>query len=414
MSKNVLHIADKWEGGGAESVFRSTVTQLRKMDKDGVHWLACQKERRGDASIDLIFPSNTASWSAIHSFCNERLLYRFLQQKRPGIIHVQNFGELSPSILQAIFRYKQDERRTGRSILVIHTSHSFLWVCSHLAALDYRRGKPCLDCLEDKYRTRIFCRGCSRKGYVHSIGKGLAAIQVDHYLKKGLFDYCLTPSDFASNLIRKRFPLQRVITVRNPLSEVLLDTADCIDLQEKENRIVYFGRLSKEKNLPLLLDAFCLLQQDDHSDTVLEFIGEGTEKELLQNMVDKKNIPNTVFSGFVPQEELKKRLQRAKVSVVPSVSYETAGLVVPESICQHIIPIVTRHGALQESVELFGCGFCFEPGSKEDLARKMGDAIRNYVRNQTLFESSKKKVREVMHEKTYATRLMDIYKEELF
>lgn len=411
MNLRVLHIADKWEGGGAESVFRSSVIQLRKMGK-GTHWLACQKNKRDDVSIDLVFPSNPALSSAIYSSRNERLLNLFLQHKQPDIIHVHNFGELSPSILQAIFRYKQAEQNKGNAVHIIHTSHSFLWVCSHLAALDYRRGNPCLDCLKDQYRTRIFARGCSRGGYIHSVGKGLAALQVDHYLKKGLFDYCLTPSDFASDLVRRRFPAQLVKTVRNPLSAVLLDTADDTSFQEKENRIVYFGRLSKEKNLPLLLEAFELLrQQREYSDTILEFIGEGEEQELLQQMINEKNISNTFFTGFLPQEQLKKQLQRAKVAVVPSVSYETAGLIIPESICQNIIPVVTGHGALKESVELFGCGLCFQYNNKEDLARQIGDAIFNYTKYSSLFEKSKKKIGELMNEGAYVTQLMDIYKE---
>jgi len=59
-------------------------------------------------------------------------------------------------------------------------------------------------------------------------------------------------------------------------------------LGKRNKKIVTFSRLSKVKNIPLLIDAFCLLHKD-YSEYQLLIFGEGEEKErLLQYASDKE------------------------------------------------------------------------------------------------------------------------------
>ena len=410
VNKVVLHIADSLSGGGAESVFRSTLWELRKR-QGWNHLIACMNsEIYTDFQIDLIFPPTSF---LVYSRKNYALIRKFMSVKKPDVIHIQNFGGLTPSIFRAVYRYKKEEKNKGRKIKVINTSHSFFWNCSHGAAIDYRKGIPCTDCSNDRYRKKIFYRGCSRCGYLHSIGKGLVSLQMDYFLDKKLFDYCLTPSDFCSDLVKKRFPYQKVITVRNPLSESFFDIFNSINPSEKEERIVYFGRLSREKNPALLLEAFSILKQDTkYKGTFLEFIGDGDELSSLQKMVTEKAIPNVIFTESLCHEELKKHLRKAKVSVVPSISYETAGLAIPESISMGIIPIVTNHGGLRENIDLFDWNFSFEFNNANDLSLKIAEALENHSACWSNFEPSLKKIKEIMNGEAYADRLLAIYRDD--
>lgn len=66
----------------------------------------------------------------------------------------------------------------------------------------------------------------------------------------------------------------------------------------REKRIVSVGRLHKQKNFPLLIDAF----EDfvgEHSDYVLEIYGEGALEEQLHQLVRSKGLEGkVVFKGF--------------------------------------------------------------------------------------------------------------------
>jgi len=104
-------------------------------------------------------------------------------------------------------------------------------------------------------------------------------------------------------------------------------------------RLVYSGRVSKEKNI----ENFLRLGFDDHEKVV---IGDGPDLEYL-----KKRYPETVFTGALNQTELANYLRKSSVFVFPSMT-DTFGLVM---------------------IEAMACGLpvaCFE-----------NDATRNIIKN---------------------------------
>jgi len=88
---------------------------------------------------------------------------------------------------------------------------------------------------------------------------------------------------------------------------------------------VYVGRLSPEKNLPLLLRAFYgVAMTYDHVRLLL--VGDGPERENLENLIKQLNIGNKVFfTGMVEYKEIPAYLAASDIFVTPSSS-ETFGL----------------------------------------------------------------------------------------
>lgn len=67
---------------------------------------------------------------------------------------------------------------------------------------------------------------------------------------------------------------------------------------ERKHEIVNFCRLNKQKNIPLLIDAFELLHQD-YPDYKLRIYGKGEEKEaLIKYVIDKKLEAAVSFEDF--------------------------------------------------------------------------------------------------------------------
>lgn len=62
----------------------------------------------------------------------------------------------------------------------------------------------------------------------------------------------------------------------------------------RRHEIVNFCRLSPQKNIPLLIDAFEILLQD-HPDYTLRVYGEGPEKDNLKAYIKEKHLEDKAF-----------------------------------------------------------------------------------------------------------------------
>jgi glycosyltransferase involved in cell wall biosynthesis len=81
--------------------------------------------------------------------------------------------------------------------------------------------------------------------------------------------------------------------------------------------------------------------------------------------------------GALKVDEVHTEMQRARALVVPSIWYETFGLVVVEAFAAGTPVIASRIGVLPGLVEDGATGLLFEPGDAQDLARKMAWAAAN-------------------------------------
>lgn len=103
--------------------------------------------------------------------------------------------------------------------------------------------------------------------------------------------------------------------------KVVIPNAIKSDLPERfegvrRNEIVNFCRLSKQKNLPLLIDAFEMILKD-YSDYTLRIYGRGDEKENLLNYIASKGLNNKVFlEDFAT--DIHERINDAKMFVSTS------------------------------------------------------------------------------------------------
>ncbi|HTN20548.1 MAG TPA: glycosyltransferase family 4 protein [Pelobium sp.] len=370
----VLHIAEKADGGGAESVFRETVQVFKKYDQKRKHYVACRYSEKLPFVVDFAFTEKKENiFSKIYSNSNKKELARFLSDLEPEIIHLQHYANLSPSILHALYNYKRKNKKTT----IIQTVHTFEYACSHHAAYDYKQNKRCLDCASQTFKTKIFYRNCSRLGFAHSFGKGLASLLSHYFYNKQFIDKLIVPSEFMRTAVglNKSRDMRKVIVVNNPIADELFEA----NPTEKKNQILYFGRLSEEKNIDLLLRGYSHYQKSVNLAFPLVIIGEGSEKERLISLSIELGCADYVtFMPFLSHFELKKYLEVSKISLLTSKCFENAPMMVIESLACDIIPIVCNHGGMLEMVECFGFGFHFNADDYLDLAKTIEDVTNNY------------------------------------
>ncbi|MFE5671500.1 glycosyltransferase [Agromyces sp. NPDC056523] len=136
-----------------------------------------------------------------------------------------------------------------------------------------------------------------------------------------------------------------------------------------ENRIIFVGRVTGEKQIDVLLRAVTLLPAT--LDAKVEIVGGGDQKRNLEHLAAELGIADRVtFSGYVTDEELREAYHRASVLAMPSIA-ELQSIVTMESMASALPVVAANAMALPHLVHDGENGYLFEPGSAEDLAAKL-------------------------------------------
>ena len=126
-------------------------------------------------------------------------------------------------------------------------------------------------------------------------------------------------------------------------------------IKKQNDEIPYFlfvGRLEKFKGLQTIIPVF--KEKTQHR---LLIAGEGKYRNELEKLAE--NSPNIVFLGKVEQNILKGLYNQSIAVIVPSICYETFGMVIIEAFSMKSPVIVNNLGALPEVVEKSGGGFIY-------------------------------------------------------
>ncbi len=133
----------------------------------------------------------------------------------------------------------------------------------------------------------------------------------------------------------------------------------------KEGNFIFgfIGRLVIQKNVDLLLRAFKELHIENSS---LVIIGDGDQRNSLENYVTQHNIHNVYFLGHI--QDAHNCMQYMDVIIIPS-RFESFGLVAIEAISKKIPVIVSSTCAFKDIFENRKCIFSLD--DKDDLIKKM-------------------------------------------
>jgi glycogen(starch) synthase len=187
-------------------------------------------------------------------------------------------------------------------------------------------------------------------------------------------------------------PVEKVHLVPNGVDPALwaLPTKNA---PEREHLIVAWGRVQYEKGFQVLVRAIAELR-GRLPDVRCIIAGRGSYLSELQTQIDVEGVTDIVdLAGFVPDDELRRILQRAGCVIIPSL-YEPFGIVALEGMAAGAPTIVARTGGLAEIVEGTDAGLLFEPGNHHDLA----DRILQVLTDPKVATSMRKKAAKLITE----------------
>lgn len=132
--------------------------------------------------------------------------------------------------------------------------------------------------------------------------------------------------------------------------------------QEKQNSILYVGRIDHNKGCHTLIKAFLKLAEQ-HKDYKLLLIGKKVDVEIPEH----KQIE---FLGHKPIKDVYQYMSKSKLLVLPSEWEEAFGRVVVEAVFNHTISIGSNSGGIPEIFENDN-RFIFQKGNIQELYEKM-------------------------------------------
>ena len=137
-------------------------------------------------------------------------------------------------------------------------------------------------------------------------------------------------------------------------------------------KIVYVGRVAKEKDLDVLIEVYDQLARR-RPECSLAVVGDGP---YLQTMKEALNHSNIIFTGFLFGEELSQAYASSDVFVFPSTT-DTFGNVVLEAMASGVPVIVSDKGGPREIVQHGRTGFVTKARNAAEVVEGVERLIDN-------------------------------------
>jgi len=136
-----------------------------------------------------------------------------------------------------------------------------------------------------------------------------------------------------------------------------------------ENRILFVGRVTGEKQIDVLLQAAALLKPELNAQ--IEIVGGGDQKRNLEYLSDSLCLTSrTTFRGYVTDDELRSAYSRATLFAMPSIA-ELQSIATMEAMASGLPIVAANAMALPHLVHDEQNGFLFKPGNAQDMADKI-------------------------------------------
>jgi glycosyltransferase involved in cell wall biosynthesis len=276
-----------------------------------------------------------------------RAVARIVANWRPDVAHFHNiFPLISPSSYAAC-------REAG--VPVVQTLHNYRLVCP--AGTLLRDGKPCESCIGRAPWPSVLY-GCYRGSRPQSFV--LASSLLLHSLVgtwNNQVDAYIALTEFGRGIfIRGGLPADRIFVRPNALA-----VPEPHEYGGPRSAI-FVGRLSPEKGIRLLLEAWSELR-----DVPLAIVGSGNLLDEVRATIAKNRMDHVEVTGQLSNPEVLDRVREAGMLILPSIWYEGLSYSVVEALAQGVPVIASNLGAQAEFVRDGVSGLLFNPGDAASL-----------------------------------------------
>ena len=345
-SLRILQVHNRYRQlGGEDAVAASEADLLRRSGHEVVQHFVSNPSGGVEAAASLA----TAPWNP----ASARAMRSAARRCAPDVAHVHNtWFSLSPSVLGALRR---------SNVPVVMTLHNYRLVCVN--ALLFRDGRPCRDCVGRSPLPGIRHR-CYRQS---TLSSAAAAATISLNRARGTWvnavDRFIAPSrGLRETVIAGGLPADRVVVRPHAVADVGSRSLP----PSSSSTVLYAGRISDEKGLDILLEAW-----DRARPQRLELVvaGDGPRRREFEG----REIDGVRFAGWLPPEEVRALMLTSRALAFPSVCFEVFPVSIVEAMSAGLPAIASAHGGSAEIVGQIGPEWLAAPGNVQSWVERLGD-----------------------------------------
>ena len=282
-----------------------------------------------------------------------------LREFKPDVIHIHNtFPFISPSIFYKLRKYP-----------IIFTLHNYRIFCASGTPL--RDNKICLECFEKNSFLPSLKYGCYRNSKIQTLPVFLKIVLANFFkvwekYVKTFFVF----SSFQKQLLSNTFltnPNIRFVKKSNFMED---SSDENIPLNQREKRVVFIGRLSNEKGILQLLDAW----DETKNDYMLSIIGDGP---LLEQCAKRIKNDRVLLEGKKSKQEVMQYIKNSQLTIIPSICIEGFPMLIAESFSQGTPILASNYGPLPEYIIEGKTGFLIDPIDKKQFSKTIDSILNN-------------------------------------
>ncbi len=327
------------EKGGEDVVFE---TEKAKLQQDGYQVDALVFNNTGRTFLNVVLQH-------FNPFSYLRTLKK-IKSFRPDVVHIHNLHfAASPSVIWAA---------KACNVPVVMTLHNYRLICP--SAILYHNQKLFLASLKGGFPWKaVFCRV-----YKNSLPLSFW-LASNIWLQKVLgtwkkVDRFILLSPFAKALYLKSGV---GITAGQVVIKSNFIPGNSKKAAVKKAGFVYVGRLSEEKGLNLIIEAF------KQSPFNLTIIGDGPLRKEVTAFASAH--PQVTYLGFLDRAAVQEVIAASAVLLFPSKSYEGMPMAIIEAFANATPVLASALGSLPGIVTDGHNGFLFLPGQVDDLVLRI-------------------------------------------
>ena len=375
-----------YEGGGAENGMILLEPVLKEMGHE-VKVFSSDKGKDKKHFNDYSFKALSKQPFLLRIFYN--LFYpnsflalrKVLKEYKPDIVQIHTMYELSPSVLFLLHKYP--------TVLTVHGAEDFIKSYLHWSfpSSFFINGE-----IDVKKLTFI---GKLHYWYRVFIGMPIYKIGLRNVNKFVVF----------SEYMKKVLKNEGIDAVCVKNATKLFEEKP---LPEKNNTILYVGRLEKIKGVQYVIKAVSFIKEKN-SDIKFVIAGTGEYEEELKKLVNKMRLENNVkFLGRINREDLYDEYKKTTLVVVPSVWPEPFGKVGIEAMSVGRPVVATCVGGILEWLKDGETGYLVKPQDPQDLAEKIIRLLNNKELLEKMSQNAVKQAKEFSIQK-HADRILEVY-----
>ena len=283
-----------------------------------------------------------------------RAVVKKCREFKPDVVHFHNiFPLISPLAVRAASKHAP----------VVMTLHNYRTACA--AGVPTRDGKVCSLCLDKKCVLDGIKHRCYRGSLLATLPLAINIAFYRRLLPKWVSRFIVLSEFQKQKMVEYGWTEEKIAVKGNYVSGGVASGG----VEIKKDQIVYVGRLSKEKGVGTLINAFKILSVSSvysaANNIKLVIVGDGIDRHELEKLAEGLDVE---FVGQKSTVETRRIVGVSKLLVSPSACWETFGLAAAEAMTAGVPSVVSNVGALPDVVQDGRFGEVFEAGNVEACA----------------------------------------------